>query len=134
MACIKICMCASVDQPPRTDGFGDELMSYQSGYNNGFNAAEGSASLSRILARQTEDAEVEQWRAYARQLEAKLAQAQAQIDAVRIQRNAYKSEAVKLSGQEEMTYLRRITHQLINPEMARNGLQMDAKGNVQRTR
>lgn len=109
-------------------------MSYQAGYNNGFNAAEGSASLSRILARQTEDAEVEQWRTYAHQLEAKLAQAQAQIDAVRIQRNAYKSEAVKLSGQEEMSYLRRITHQLINPEMARNGLQMDAQGHVRRTR
>lgn len=110
-------------------------MSYQAGYNDGWSRAQGSAAIRSAATRGTSDAQrADEWMAYAQELERKLAQAQAETLAARIQRNAYRNEAIKLSGMDEMSYRKKLSKEVIRPEMARNGLRVDADGNVFRTR
>lgn len=73
---------------------------------------------------QRANANAQDWANYARQLEAQLAQAQAETLAARIQRNAYRNEAIRLSGMDEMTYRKRMNEVLV-PELAKNGLRIE---------
>ena len=71
---------------------------------------------------QRANANAQDWANYARQLEAQLAQAQAETLEARIQRNAYRNEAIRMSGMDEMTYRKKIADTIIIPEMIKSGL------------
>ena len=83
---------------------------------------------------QRANANAQDWANYARQLEAQLAQAQAETLAARIQRNAYRNEAVRLNGGDEMSYRKRVADSFIYPELAQNGLRLAPDGTVTRIR
>ena len=99
-----------------------------------YSAGQQDARFYTGLREQRANANATEWRQYARQLEAQLAQAQAETLSARIQRNAYRNEAVRLSGGDEMTYRKRVADSVIYPEHARNGLHLAPDGTVTRVR
>lgn len=101
---------------------------------NDFVAGQQQARFGSALREMRNTYTVREWERYARQLEAQLAQAHAETLVARIQRNAYRNAAVKFSGMDEMSYRKKISNEVITPELTKNGLRVDLNGNVQRVR
>ena len=87
-----------------------------------YSAGQQDARFYTGLREQRANANAHDWANYARQLEAQLAQARAETLEARIQRNAYRNEAIRMSGMDEMTYRKKISDTIITPEMIKSGL------------